>query len=164
MNDASDHNIRPAARQDSSLILSFIKKLASYEKKLDLVTACVEDIEKYMFDRHISEGLIAEYRGRPAGFAVFFYVFSTFLGRPGIYIEDLYVDKEMRNKGLGMRMFSYIARLAIERGCIYLEWSVLTWNQPSIDLYKKMGAEIKDEWDQYRLSGGPLQKLADHNI
>ena len=91
MNDVSDYNIRPAVKKDSSLILDFIKKLALYEKKLDLVTASVEDIEKYMFDRQISEGLIAEYKGRPAGFAVFFYVFSTFMGRPGIYIEDLFV-------------------------------------------------------------------------
>ena len=159
----AEYNIRPAARKDSGIILSFIKKLAEYEKKLDQVTATAEDIEKYLFDQKIAEAIVAEYQGEPAGFAIFFNNFSTFMGKPGIYIEDLFVDNELRDKGLGIRLFSYIASLALERECKLLEWSVLKWNSPSIDFYEKMGAMDKKEWDLYRLSGESLIKLADYN-
>jgi GNAT superfamily N-acetyltransferase len=159
----AEYSIRPAARKDSGIILSFIKKLAEYEKKLDLVIATSRDIEKYLFDQKIAEAIVAEYRGEPAGFAIFFHNFSTFMGKPGIYIEDLFVDKELRGKGLGLSLFSYIASLALERECGFLEWSVLKWNKPSIDFYTKMGAGDKKEWDLYRLSGESLRKLADYN-
>jgi GNAT superfamily N-acetyltransferase len=159
----AEYNIRPAARNDSATILSFIKKLAEYEKKLDQVTASTADIEKYLFDHKIAEAIIAEHEGEPAGFAIFFHNFSTFMGKPGIYIEDLFVDKKKRGKSLGLGLFSYIASLALERGCGFLEWSVLKWNKPSIDFYKKMGAYDKKEWDLYRLSGQPLKKLAEYN-
>ena len=162
MNDPVDYNIRPAVKKDVPLILNFIKKLAVYERKSDLVCATEKDIEKYMFGLKIAEGIIGECSSKPAGFAIFFQNFSTFLGKPGIYIEDLFVEKEMRKRGLGIAMFSYIARMALERGCGFLEWSVLKWNKPSIDLYKKMGAGVKDEWDLYRLAGDPLKRLADH--
>ncbi len=159
----AEYNIRPAVRNDSSMILSFIKKLAEYEKKLDQVVATASDIEKYLFDHKNAEAIIAEYQGEPAGFAVFFHNFSTFMGKPGIYIEDLFVDDKLRSKGLGLGLFSYIARLALQRECGFLEWSVLKWNKPSIGFYKKMGAHDRKEWDLYRLSGESLSKLADHN-
>jgi GNAT superfamily N-acetyltransferase len=159
----AEYNIRPAARKDSAIILSFIKKLAEYEKKLDQVTATPADLEKYLFDQKIAEAIIAEYDGEPAGFAVFFHNFSTFMGKTGIYIEDLFVNKDLRGKSLGLRLFSHIASLALERECGFLEWSVLKWNKPSIDFYLRMGAKDKKEWDLYRLSGESLIKLADHN-
>ena len=106
----AEYNIRPATRKDSVIILSFIKKLAEYEKKLDQVAATARDMEKYLFDLRIAEAIIGEYEGEPAGFAVFFHNFSTFMGKPGIYIEDLFVDNMLRGKGLGKCLFSYIAR------------------------------------------------------
>jgi len=155
-----DFKIRFAEEIDAGLILDFIKKLADYEKKLNEVVATKNDIREVFFERKIAEAIICEYNGKPVGFAVFFFNFSTFLGRPGIYIEDIYVDPEVRNKGIGTLMFAFIAKLAAERKCGKLEWTVLRWNKPSINFYKKMGAISKDEWEIYKLDGTALGKLA----
>ena len=157
-----EYNVRPAVVEDAPVILDFIKKLALYEKRPDSVTATIDDLIEHIFNNKIAESIIGEYKGKPAGFAVFFHNFSTFQGKPGIYIEDLYIDEAARRKGLGKSMFKYIARIALERGCGTLEWSVLKWNLSSIEFYRKMGAEIKDEWDFYMLNGKSLKILANN--
>jgi GNAT superfamily N-acetyltransferase len=152
--------IRQAEENDAALLLDFIRRLADYEKRLHEVSATEEDIRSVIFDRKVAEAIIADYKGEPAGFAVFFHNFSTFLGKPGIYIEDLFVCPEFRGRGLGKRLFSYIAQLAVQRNCGRVEWTVLTWNEPAISFYKKIGAIPKDEWMLYKLSGNALEKLA----
>jgi len=152
--------IRPAEKGDTGLLLEFIKKLATYEKKIDEVVSTESDLYDVLFQQKIAEAVIAELEGEAVGFAIFFYNFSTFIGKPGIYIEDLYVNPEVRAKGIGKSLFSYIARLAVERKCCRLEWSVLHWNEPSISFYKKLGAEPKDEWIIYKMSGKALERLA----
>jgi GNAT superfamily N-acetyltransferase len=152
--------IRPAKREDSALLLDSIKRLADYEKRLHEVSATEEDICSIVFDRKIAEAIVAEHENEPAGFAIFFHNFSTFIGKPGIYIEDLFVCPEFRGKGLGRMLFSYIAQLAVTRGCGRVEWTVLTWNEPAINFYKKIGALPKNEWMLYKLSGHALDELA----
>ena len=154
-----DLKIRFARESDSGMLLDFIKRLAVYEKKSDQVKATVIDIEEAIFKNRFAEAIIAYYKDEPVGFAVFFHNFSTFLGKPGIYIEDLYIDKKSRGKGIGSRMLSFIAGLAIKRGCDMLEFSVLKWNRPSIRFYKNLGAEEKNEWSNYRFSGRELKRL-----
>ena len=152
--------IRRAEERDAALLLDFIRRLADYEKRLQEVVATEEDIKSVVFERKIAEALIAEHMGKPAGFAIFFYNFSTFLGKPGIYIEDLFVSPEFRGKGLGKLIFSFIAKLAIQRNCGRVEWTVLTWNEPAINFYKKIGALPKDEWMLYKINGNALKELA----
>jgi GNAT superfamily N-acetyltransferase len=154
--------IRFAGENDAGLILDFIKKLADYEKKLSQVVATEIDIREAFFERKIAEAIIGEYNNKPVGFVVFFYNFSTFMGRPGIYIEDFYVDSEFRGNGIGTLMLAFIAKLAIERKCGKLEWMVLEWNEPSINFYKNIGAISKDEWETYKLDGIALKKLAEN--
>ena len=153
-------NIRFAQENDCALLLDFIKELALYEKRPDSVIATEENIYDIVFKRNIGKAIIAEVNNEPVGFALFFYNVSTFEGRCGIYIEDMYVKDKMRNKGIGKSMFSFIARHAINNGCSRLEWTVLRWNKPSINFYKKLGAEPKDEWDIYKLNGKALERLA----
>jgi len=155
-----DLNIRLAKENDCALLLVFIKELALYEKRPESVTASENDIYNLLFLKKTAQAIIAELDKEPAGFALFFYNVSTFEGKCGIYIEDMYVRDEMRNKGIGKSMFSFIGRHALDSGCNRLEWTVLKWNQPSINFYKKLGAEPKDEWDIYKLSGKALEKLA----
>jgi GNAT superfamily N-acetyltransferase len=155
-----DFKIRFADANDTGLILDFIKKLADYEKKLSEVVATKDDITESFFEHKIAEAIISEYDGKPVGFAVFFYNFSTFMGRPGIYIEDMYVNPEFRSKGIGTLMFTFIAKLAVKRKCSRLEWAVLHWNKPSINFYKKIGAVAKDEWEIYKMDGIALERLA----
>ena len=159
-----DFKIRFACKNDAGLILDFIKKLADYEKRLSEVVATEDYIREFFFKRKIAEAIIGEYDGKPVGFAVFFYNFSTFIGRPGIYIEDMYVNPAARSKGIGTLMFAFIAKLAVERKCARLEWTVLHWNEPSIDFYKKMGAVAKDEWEIYKMDGIALQELAEKAV
>ena len=159
-NKLKDLDIRFATKGDSGLLLDFIKRLAEYEKKSDLVVATVSDIKKALFENKYAEAIIAYYKDNPVGFAVFFHNFSSFLGKPGIYIEDLYVDKKSRGKGIGSRMLSFIADQALKCGCSILEFSVLKWNKPSIRFYKNLGAEEKNEWSNYRFSGRALKRLA----
>jgi GNAT superfamily N-acetyltransferase len=154
--------IRFAIEQDAPLILSFIKGLAAYEKLSHEVSATEQLLRETLFkSRQVAEVLLGEYRGDAVGFALFFHNYSTFLGRPGIYLEDLFVKPEMRGRGFGKVLLTYLAKLAIERKCGRVEWSVLDWNEPSIQFYKKLGAVAKDDWTMYRLTGQALRLLAD---
>jgi GNAT superfamily N-acetyltransferase len=152
--------LRDAEEQDASLILEFIRGLAEYERLLDQVTATEEGLRKSLFEDHIAEVLICEYRERPVGFALYFHNFSTFVGRPGIYIEDLFVKPEYRGKGLGKALLIRIAATAVERNCGRLEWACLNWNEPSIAFYKSQGARPLSEWTTYRVTGEKLKALA----
>lgn len=152
--------IRFAEEKDTKLILDFIKELADYEKLLNEVVATEEILYDSLFVRKKAEVVIGEYDGNPVGFALFFYNFSTFLGKPGIYLEDLYIKPEMRGKGLGKIMLSFLGNLAIERNCGRLEWWCIDWNESSIKFYKEMGAKPMDEWTVYRVDGEALNELS----
>ncbi len=152
--------IRFAKREDTKLILNFIKELAEYEKLLNEVVADEETLESSLFDKQIAEVIIGEYNNIPVGFALFFHNFSTFIGKPGIYLEDLYVRPEYRGKGFGKKLLAYLANLCIKRDCGRLEWWVLDWNKPSIDFYKSIGAVAMDEWTTYRMTGDAIKNLA----
>ncbi len=153
--------IRPATKADAALILSLIRELAEYEKLLHEVTATAADIEAALFGpRPSAECVIAEYGGKPAGFALFFHNFSTFLGKPGIYLEDLYVKPELRGKGVGRALLAHLAALTLERDCGRFEWAVLDWNAPAIKFYESLGAKMMDSWKINRLTGEALAKLA----
>ena len=149
--------IRPAVADDTATILRFITDLAIYEKAEHEVVADEESLTRTLFgEPRYAEALIAEYGSEPVGFALYFFSYSTWLGRPGLYLEDLYVMPEHRKNGAGKALFASLARIAVDRGCGRFEWSVLDWNQPAIDFYEKMGAEAQSEWIKYRLSGEPL--------
>lgn len=152
--------IRFAEEKDIKLILDFIKELADYEKLLHEVVATEEILMESLFDRRAAEVIIGEHDGEPVGFALFFHNFSTFLGRPGIYLEDLYVRPEMRGKGYGKTLLSFLAKLAIERNCGRFEWWCIDWNEPSINFYKSIGALPMDEWTVYRVHNEALINLA----
>lgn len=156
-----DFTIRFADESDLGLILDFIKELADYEKLLHEVVATEEILRESLFVRRAAEVIIGEYKGEAVGFALFFHNFSTFLGRPGIYLEDLYIRPEMRGKGYGKLLLAFLARLAKERNCGRFEWWCIDWNQPSIDFYKSIGAVAMDEWTVYRVTGKALDDLAD---
>jgi len=157
----SEFEIRPATRDDCQLILGFIKELADYEKLSHEVVATEAILEECLFgQRPYAEVLIAEYRQQAVGYALFFHNYSTFTGRPGIYLEDLYVQPAMRGKGFGKSLLAYIAKLAVDRRCTRFEWSVLDWNEPSLQFYRSIGAAPMDEWTVQRLDGDALQKLA----
>jgi GNAT superfamily N-acetyltransferase len=154
--------LRFAEEKDIPVILKFIKELAIYENLLDQVTANEEILLESLFKRKVAEVIIAEYEGEAVGYALFFYNFSTFLGRPGIYLEDLYVTPEMRGKGFGKIILSYLAKLVVERDCGRLEWACLDWNEPSIKFYKGLGAISMEDWSVYRLTGEALESLAEN--
>ncbi len=154
-------SIRPATESDVALILRFIEKLAEYEKLLHEVVATEAALRHYLFGpRPLAEVVLAHWGAEPVGFALFFHNFSTFLARPGIYLEDLFVDPEHRGKGIGKALLIHLAKLAMQRGCGRLEWAVLNWNEPSIQFYRKLGAVPKDDWTVYRVTGDALQRLA----
>ncbi len=162
MSTDSSFVIRPAIKEDAPVIFSLIKELADYEHLSHEVVASVDDVRNTLFGRRpFAETLIGEVEKLPVSFALFFYNYSTFLGKPGIYLEDLYVQPEHRGKGFGSKMLAYIAALARERNCGRFEWSVLDWNTPAIRTYEKLGATPMKEWILYRLSGEALDKLAD---
>ncbi|KKO10734.1 GNAT family N-acetyltransferase [Pseudohongiella sp.] len=153
--------IRPALASDVPVILKFVRELAIYEKLLHEVVATEALFTEYLFGRHpVAEVIIAEWEHKPVGFALFFHNFSTFLGRPGIYLEDLFVLTEMRGRGIGKALLSYLAALTRERHCGRLEWSVLDWNEPAIRFYRSIGAVPMDEWTVQRLTGEALEALA----
>lgn len=156
----NDFKLRFAESDDVALILQFIKELAEYEEMQNEVVATEEILRESLFERRIAEVIIGEFQNKPVGFALFFYNFSTFLGRPGIYLEDLFVRPEMRGKGIGKIMLSFLAKLAVDRKCGRLEWWCLDWNQPSIDFYKHLGAAPMDDWTVYRLCNEELNTLA----
>lgn len=153
-------SFRSAERRDVPLILQFIRELADYEKMLDEVVADEATLEQWIFDRQKAEVLFAVEGGREVGFALFFHNFSTFLGRAGIYLEDLYVKPECRGKGYGKAILKKLASLAVERGCGRLEWWCLDWNRPSIDFYLSLGARPMSDWTVYRITGDTLLNLA----
>jgi GNAT superfamily N-acetyltransferase len=154
--------VRAASEEDVPLILSFINELAEYERLSHEVVATEEALREHLFgERPVAEVVIAEDGGEPAGFALFFHSFSTFLGRPGIYLEDLYVRPEFRGRGIGRALLVRLARLAKERGCGRLEWSVLDWNEPAIGFYKDLGASPVGGWTVYRVTGEALEGLAE---
>lgn len=151
---------RFAQEDDCALILRFIRELADYEKMLDQVIATEDLLHEWVFERGKAEVLFVCENGREVGFALFFHNFSTFLGRAGIYLEDLYVMPEYRGRGYGKGLLRQLARIAVERGCGRLEWWCLDWNKPSIDFYLSLGAEPMKDWTVYRIAGDTLTKLA----
>ncbi|MBR6840413.1 MAG: GNAT family N-acetyltransferase [Oscillospiraceae bacterium] len=152
--------IRFAEERDTALILSFIRSLAEYEKMADEVVATEEVLREWIFEKRKAEVIFALENGKEVGFALFFHNFSTFLGRAGIYLEDLFVLPEYRGKGYGKGLILTLARIAAERGCGRLEWWCLDWNTPSIEFYRSLGAVPMDEWTVYRITGETLRKLA----
>jgi GNAT superfamily N-acetyltransferase len=153
--------LRFAEEKDVDLILEFIRGLAEYEHLLDTVKINEADIKKYVFEKKLLEVVIGEYDGTPAGFALFFHNFSTFVGKPGIFIEDIFVKPEFRGKGLGRIFFSFLAKIALERNCGRMEWSCLNWNKSSIEFYKSQGAKAMDEWTIYRIVENGFKNLAE---
>jgi GNAT superfamily N-acetyltransferase len=157
-----DLTLRFAGPSDVGTILGFVKELADYERLSHEVVATEESLRASLFEgRQVAEVLLAELAETPVGFALFFHNFSTFLGRSGIYLEDLYVTPAMRGKGIGAALLAYLGRLARERGCGRLEWAVLDWNEPAISFYKKLGAQAMKEWTVFRVTGPALTTLAD---
>ncbi|MGH9940741.1 MAG: GNAT family N-acetyltransferase [Pyrinomonadaceae bacterium] len=159
---AGEFRIEPATERDVPLVLSFIKELAEYERLPHEVTATEEVIREALFGSRPAAEAIIGYEGEaPVGFAVFFHNFSTFVGRRGLYLEDLYVKPEARGHGFGRRMLAHLARLAKERGCGRFEWAVLDWNEPAIRFYQGLDAAPMDQWTVFRLSGEALDRLAE---
>lgn len=153
--------LRAAMREDVPLILGFIRDLAEYEKLLDEVVADEASLTATLFGDHPqAEVVIAEHDGRAAGFALYFHNFSTFRGRRGLYLEDLFVRAEYRGFGIGKALLAHLAKLAVERGCARFEWSVLDWNAPAIGFYQSLGARLLDDWRVCRLDGDALARLA----
>ena len=152
---------RQAQRADTGLILRFIRDLAAYERMEDQVVATEELLAEWIFDRRAAQVVFALEEGREVGFALYFHNFSTFLGRAGIYLEDLFVLPEYRGRGYGKALLAYLAAQARREGCGRLEWWCLDWNRPSIDFYKSLGAEPMEDWTVYRLAGETLDKLAE---
>ena len=159
--DPHDIRIRPALSQDLPQVLAFIRELAVYEHLEDQVVATEADLVTALFGpRPYAEVAVACLDDVPVGFALFFHNFSTFLGKPGIYLEDLFVRPEARGLGVGKRLLAWLAHTTLERGCARLEWAVLDWNKPSIGFYLSLGAVAQDEWTTFRLTGAALERLA----
>ena len=154
-------SFRAAQRQDVPLILEMIRALAEYEHWLDEVVATEEVLEEWLFDKEKAEVLFPMLEGKEIGFALYFHNFSTFLGRAGLYLEDLYIQPEYRGRGYGRKTPQKLAQIAVERGCGRLEWWCLDWNASSIAFYKNLGAQPMDEWTVYRLTGDTLRGLAE---
>jgi len=154
-------SIQPATSEDAGIILDFISQLADYEKLTHQVTATEEALRESLFGvRPYAECIIARYNGQPAGFALFFHNYSTFLAQPGIYLEDLFVIPALRGHGIGKALLTNLAGIAHDRGCGRLEWSVLDWNTPAQEFYKKLGAEPMDEWTVNRMTADAIARLA----
>ena len=161
MSDTPGLTIAIATKRDVPLILSFIKALAEYERLAASVVATEDGLRATLFGpRPYAECVIAHIDGEPAGFALFFHNYSTFLAKPGVYLEDLFVKPEFRGKGIGRSLLSYLARVALDRGCGRLEWSVLDWNESAIGFYKSLGAEPLEDWTIFRVRGEALSRLA----
>ena len=156
----SQVTFRFAQPEDTGLILQFIRELADYEKMLDQVVATEDLLREQLFEEKGAEVLFALADGQEVGFALFFHNFSTFLGRRGLYLEDLFVKPAFRGQGYGKAILKKLAQIAVERGCGRLEWACLDWNQPSIDFYLSMGAQPMNDWKVYRLTGDSLHRMA----
>ncbi len=153
--------IRTATEVDVPVILDFIRQLAEYEAMLSEVVATPETLRETLFGpKPYAETLLAYWEARPVGFALFFHTYSTFLSKPGLYLEDLFILPASRSLGIGTALFARLARIAQERGCGRIEWSVLNWNQPAIDFYRQLGAQPHEGWSTYRLQGEALERLA----
>jgi GNAT superfamily N-acetyltransferase len=162
LSDSAAVVIRPATLEDISTLMTLIKALAEYEKLSHEVTGTAEDLAQFLFgNRPYAEAVIAEVDGTAAGMALFFYNFSTFLMRPGLYLEDLFVLPAYRRQGVGRALLLHLGKLALAKGCGRFEWSVLDWNTPAIEFYQRMGAELKSEWQLCRVTGEALQAFAD---
>ena len=158
-----DLRIRPATEADALLLLEFIRAIAEYEKLSDQVEATEASVRESLFgdNRHAAvEALIAEWRGEPAAFAVYFHNYSTFTGRAGLYLEDLFVKPEFRRHGIGQQLLAHLAKIAVDRGCPRFEWVALDWNQSAADFYEPLGAEQMSDWRLFRMTGEALEKLA----
>jgi len=154
--------IRPATAADAPLIFTFIRELAEYEHLSHAVIATEENIRESLFgERPYAECVFACVAGEPVGFALFFHNYSTFLGQPGLYLEDLYVRPTSRAKGVGRKLLNHLAQLAVDRGCGRMEWAVLNWNEPAIRFYQSIGARPNSEWTTYRLAGEALERLSE---
>lgn len=153
--------IRSADKEDVSLLLQLIKELADYEKLSDEVVVTEEHLQKSLFgNNRQAEAVIAEWQDKPVGFALFFHNFSTFTGKPGLYLEDLYVKADYRGHGIGKALLIYLAKLAKQRDCARFEWVVLDWNKPARDFYESLGAQCVEDWRIYRAAGSALDKLS----
>lgn len=153
--------IRKAIPSDTPVIFDLIRKLAIYEKLENEVVTSVEELQENIFTRNFAKVLMAEEEGKPVGFALYFYNFSTFVGKPGIYLEDLFVEPAHRGKGYGKALLIELARIAAAENCGRLEWSVLDWNSPAIEFYKSLGAKAMDEWTVFRLDKNAIAQLAE---
>ncbi|HUN70907.1 MAG TPA: GNAT family N-acetyltransferase [Steroidobacteraceae bacterium] len=161
MSDSDTITIRPAGRDDVPVVLEFIRDLARYERLEHEVSATEAQLRAALFgERRYAEVVFACRGAEPVGFALYFHNFSTFKGRPGIYLEDLFVRPEARGRGIGKQLLAYLAHTAVERGCARLEWAVLDWNEPSIGFYRSLGAVPMNEWTVFRLTGEALTLLA----
>jgi GNAT superfamily N-acetyltransferase len=153
--------VRPAAAHELPLVLEFIRELAAYERLEHEVQATTADLAAALFSpRQYAEVVFACLEGTPVGFALFFHNFSTFIGKPGLYLEDLFVRPHARGRGIGRQLLAWLARTTLERGCARLDWAVLDWNAPSIAFYRSVGAIAQDEWTTMRVSGAALERLA----
>ncbi|MBT0612144.1 GNAT family N-acetyltransferase [Campylobacter hyointestinalis] len=153
--------IREAKKEDLDSIINLIKELAKYENMEYQITFTKDDYEKSLFEKQYAKALVCEYKNNIIGYAIYFYSFSTFLGKGGIYLEDLYIQKEFRNKGIGKKILKTLAQICINENLGRLEWACLDWNEPSLAFYKKIGAKTLDEWISLRVDGQNLIKLAD---
>ena len=161
MKQCADFQIRPARVEDMSIILQLIRDLATYERAPDEVTATEDQLVDVLFgERPVAEVLLAFEEESPVGFAVYFYNFSTWLGQPGLYLEDLFVKPEKRGKGYGRALLVELAKIARDRGCGRMEWAVLNWNEPAINFYRALGAKPMDEWTVFRLTHDEIARLA----
>lgn len=151
--------IKEITQTDIPILLELIKELAHYEKLLDQVSADEEQLTQWITHERKANALLLEYNQTNVGFVLYFNNFSTFLGKPGIYLEDIYIQEDYRNKGFGKQVFKYLANECIQKGYGRLEWSVLNWNEPSIQFYQKLGAQPMSEWTTYRLTESELKKL-----
>jgi GNAT superfamily N-acetyltransferase len=159
--NAESITIRPAAPHEIPLVLEFVRELARYERLEHEMTAAPRDFAEALFGpRASAEVVFACLDGTPVGYALFFGTFSSFIGKPGIFLEDLFVRPAARGRGIGKRLLAHLARTVLERGCVRLEWAVLDWNEPSIGFYRSLGAVAADEWTTYRLTDGALERLA----
>ena len=158
-------SIRTATKDDCGIILGFVRELAEYENLAHEIIATEEILTQTMFGAHAyAESLIAEINGKAVGFALFFHNFSTFIGRPGLYVEDVYVTPTYRHSGIGLKLFRALAKIALQRDCGRMEWAVLDWNQPAITFYEKIGAKPKPEWITQRLTRKEIQVLASSSL
>jgi GNAT superfamily N-acetyltransferase len=157
----TDLQIRPAKQSDAPLVLEFIRKLAEYGDISSEATVTESDVRAALFgERPVAEAVLAHVGSEPAGFAVYSFTFSSFMGKPGIFVEDLFVEHQFRGQGVGKALLLTLARLGRERGCGRLEWSVLNWNEQAMEFYQELGAVPMDEWTTFRLTGEALERLA----